>query len=225
MYRFYSACLAAVGVSVAVGGPTSTYVAGPFEIDIPAHNSACNNYFALDQNLERPGFQVLVNVYEEYDENSTFADGVLKTRLVVQTTGAESKNGKAAVLGETRGSRNRFSQSGETAFVNNGVLFIPGSACEAGPDNTAVDLRLTVFTLHFDAHLGCSRFPLEEVQFVRSGECIADFNEDGGIDGSDVYDFYQAWERYIPTADINGDLCIDAADVEAFFAPWENGGC
>jgi hypothetical protein len=55
--------------------------------------------------------------------------------------------------------------------------------------------------------------------------CPADFNQDGGIDGSDVADFYFAWENAQPQADTNQDGGIDGADVDAFFIAWSNGGC
>jgi hypothetical protein len=55
--------------------------------------------------------------------------------------------------------------------------------------------------------------------------CFADFNEDGGIDGSDLQAFFFAWEEGDPSADVNADGGIDGADVEAFFAVWEAGGC
>ncbi|MBL8999692.1 MAG: hypothetical protein JNK25_00985 [Phycisphaerae bacterium] len=53
--------------------------------------------------------------------------------------------------------------------------------------------------------------------------CVADFNEDGGIDGADVEAFFAAWESQSdPRADVNQDGGIDGADVEAFFSQWEN---
>jgi len=55
--------------------------------------------------------------------------------------------------------------------------------------------------------------------------CPADFNQDGGIDGSDVADFFFAWENAQPEADTNQDGGIDGSDVDAFFIAWENGGC
>ncbi|MBS0198306.1 MAG: hypothetical protein JSR77_16255 [Planctomycetes bacterium] len=55
--------------------------------------------------------------------------------------------------------------------------------------------------------------------------CPADFNQDGGIDGSDVQAFFAAWESGDFAADVNLDGGIDGADVETFFAAWEAGGC
>lgn len=57
------------------------------------------------------------------------------------------------------------------------------------------------------------------------GECAADFNLDGGIDGSDVAAFFEAWEAATPCSDVNGDGGIDGSDVQAFFVVWQAGGC
>ncbi|MBX3382889.1 MAG: hypothetical protein KF864_05210 [Phycisphaeraceae bacterium] len=61
--------------------------------------------------------------------------------------------------------------------------------------------------------------------FVLPVPCPADFNQDGGIDGSDVQAFFDAWEQGDPTADVNYDGGVDGDDVDFFFAAWENGGC
>jgi len=55
--------------------------------------------------------------------------------------------------------------------------------------------------------------------------CPADFNQDGGIDGADVQDFFTAWEAGDAAGDVNFDGGVDGADVETFFAAWEAGGC
>jgi hypothetical protein len=51
--------------------------------------------------------------------------------------------------------------------------------------------------------------------------CVADWNEDGGVDGSDVQAFFADWET--GNADVNEDGGTDGADVEAFFDLWEAG--
>jgi hypothetical protein len=53
--------------------------------------------------------------------------------------------------------------------------------------------------------------------------CPADFNQDGGIDGSDVAAFFLAWEASLSEADVNQDGGIDGSDVSAFFEHWESG--
>ena len=53
--------------------------------------------------------------------------------------------------------------------------------------------------------------------------CAADFNQDGGIDGSDVAAFFENWERGEMSADVNADGGIDGSDVDFFFDRWERG--
>jgi hypothetical protein len=55
--------------------------------------------------------------------------------------------------------------------------------------------------------------------------CAADYNQDGGIDGSDVQAFFADWENAAGCSDVNQDGGIDGADVGAFFDVWEAGGC
>lgn len=55
--------------------------------------------------------------------------------------------------------------------------------------------------------------------------CVADYNDDGGIDGQDIAAFFEAWESGLPEADITDDGGVDGADVELFFFAWEGGGC
>lgn len=53
--------------------------------------------------------------------------------------------------------------------------------------------------------------------------CIGDFNGDGGVDGSDVESYFDAWEQGFSSADINCDGGIDGSDAEAFYDVWEEG--
>lgn len=55
--------------------------------------------------------------------------------------------------------------------------------------------------------------------------CIADFNQDGGVDGQDVAAFIQTWETGDTAADVNRDGGVDGLDVATFFVRWETGGC
>lgn len=55
--------------------------------------------------------------------------------------------------------------------------------------------------------------------------CPADFNSDGGVDGSDIEQFFLKWETGEAAADTNNDGGVDGIDVEAFFTVWEAGGC
>ena len=53
--------------------------------------------------------------------------------------------------------------------------------------------------------------------------CPADFNVDGGVDGQDVFEFFDAWINGFSNADINLDGGTDGSDVNAFYERWENG--
>lgn len=55
--------------------------------------------------------------------------------------------------------------------------------------------------------------------------CPADFNQDGGVDLSDVEAFFIAWENGLDQADIDQSGGVDGTDIQAFFPPWEAGGC
>jgi glucose/arabinose dehydrogenase len=53
--------------------------------------------------------------------------------------------------------------------------------------------------------------------------CTGDFNQDGGVDGSDIFAFFEAWQQGDASADVSQDGGVDGADVEAFFFRWEAG--
>jgi hypothetical protein len=67
--------------------------------------------------------------------------------------------------------------------------------------------------------------PGDNSDLPSSRECPADFNQDGGIDGSDIDAFFEAWEAGDTLADLNADGGVDGNDVGAFFTLWEAGGC
>jgi len=56
-------------------------------------------------------------------------------------------------------------------------------------------------------------------------DCSADFNQDGGVDGSDVESFFLVWQAGGCNGDVNQDGGVDGSDVEAFFLVWQAGGC
>jgi hypothetical protein len=60
---------------------------------------------------------------------------------------------------------------------------------------------------------------------IGSTFCAADFNADGGVDGSDVEAFFAAWAAGDHMADVNQDGGVDGSDVEGFFNAWGAGGC
>jgi hypothetical protein len=81
--------------------------------------------------------------------------------------------------------------------------------------------RILVVSFEETGRAGAAWFDLR----VGPPPCLADFNQDGGIDGGDIGAFFDAWEAADPAADVNEDGGIDGGDVAAFFALWEQGGC
>ncbi|MBS0197069.1 MAG: hypothetical protein JSR77_09940 [Planctomycetes bacterium] len=61
--------------------------------------------------------------------------------------------------------------------------------------------------------------------FTRCSYCLADYNNDGGVDGADVDEFLSDWSRSMPCADVNRDGGVDGADVGAWFGLWSAGTC
>lgn len=53
--------------------------------------------------------------------------------------------------------------------------------------------------------------------------CLADFNQDGGVDGADVEAFFTDWSAGLAAADLDQSGGIDGADVDLFFLRWSNG--
>lgn len=55
--------------------------------------------------------------------------------------------------------------------------------------------------------------------------CPGDYNQDGGIDGSDIAAFFDDWVAGAPRADTNLDGGIDGSDIDTFFISWSSGSC
>jgi hypothetical protein len=55
--------------------------------------------------------------------------------------------------------------------------------------------------------------------------CPPDFNQDGGVDGSDIVAFIDAWQAGDSCSDVNRDGGVDGSDVVDFWDMWQNGGC
>ena len=53
--------------------------------------------------------------------------------------------------------------------------------------------------------------------------CLADFTNDGAVDGDDVIAFFFAWDTGRSDADVTGDDAIDGDDVIRFFERWDAG--
>ncbi len=100
------------------------------------------------------------------------------------------------------------------------------------PQQTQVAMSAPQFPTFVQSQVGTfwqgqfRRVTLREAELCRPcPPCAADFNNDGGIDGADVNDFFDAWGAGVPCADVNNDGGIDGADVQHFFTVWQNGGC
>ena len=55
--------------------------------------------------------------------------------------------------------------------------------------------------------------------------CAADFNADGGVDGTDVSAFFTSWQAGDNAADVDLSGGVDGEDVAFFFIAWQAGGC
>jgi hypothetical protein len=67
----------------------------------------------------------------------------------------------------------------------------------------------------------------DDVQMFQTNAvtCYADYNQDGGVDGSDIEAFFADWSNGDAAADVNQDGGVDGGDIEGFFIQWQNGGC
>jgi hypothetical protein len=75
------------------------------------------------------------------------------------------------------------------------------------------------YTLVATKSCGSSTSQVASVVF----SCVSDFNQDGGVDGSDIDAFFSLWEAGDGAADVNQDGGVDGSDVDAFFMAWESG--
>jgi hypothetical protein len=73
-----------------------------------------------------------------------------------------------------------------------------------------------VWSTDFDGTNGCTS---------TCTTCVGDYNQDGGIDGSDISAFFPDWENSAACADVNQDGGVDGGDIEFFFTKWENSAC
>ena len=55
--------------------------------------------------------------------------------------------------------------------------------------------------------------------------CAADFDQDGGVTGSDIQAFFEAFEGGGACGDVDEDGGVTGADIEFFFFKFEAGGC
>ena len=136
-----------------------------------------------------------------------------------------------------------LAQAGHASSVEvsyNGGAWSPVISWNSGNKATAVDEIVTV-ALNNPSGATTARIRFNDgvsgwwaiSEIAVSGEvgtaicpqCAADFNLDGGVDGSDIEAFFVAWESGASCGDTNLDGGVDGGDIEAFFLVWEQGGC
>lgn len=64
-----------------------------------------------------------------------------------------------------------------------------------------------------------------ELMALLRTDCTSDFNSDGGVDGSDLGAFFEAWEAGDFLADVNEDGGVDGADAQWFVVQWVESAC
>ena len=55
--------------------------------------------------------------------------------------------------------------------------------------------------------------------------CAADYDQDGGVTGSDIGAFFADFEQGAPCADVDQDGGVTGGDLAYFFFVFEAGGC
>lgn len=74
--------------------------------------------------------------------------------------------------------------------------------------------------------VGQGRNPAGQLRgFVLTPPCRSDFNRDGGVDGADVGEYFDAWDSALPESDINWDGGIDGQDVQYYLNLWVGSRC
>ncbi len=58
----------------------------------------------------------------------------------------------------------------------------------------------------------------------QADNCVADYNNDGSIDGDDVILFFGDWDAAAPCSDVDASGGVDGDDVIQFFNVWDAGG-
>jgi hypothetical protein len=99
--------------------------------------------------------------------------------------------------------------SGRFSGVRTPTLFISEADCS---DGGVFDCLITD---------SCGSFPSKPIPLAINP--LADFNQDGAIDGEDVMRFFYAWNVADPSADVNRDRGIDADDVVLFLDRFDLG--
>ena len=190
-----------------------------------ARTTLSNAQAAVYRNREliaRVGAPVTPGASETWTVITDFKGDIFGNFIVTGTTNAASASNEVVVLNGER----VLSREGDPVDLNgdglmNDNLFIHSfrDRCfMTGERAFYVGARLkssASTTSSLGANVSLIRVPFEV--------CIADFNQDGGVDGGDVEAFFGAWEAADASADVNIDGGVDGADIETFFDRWAAG--
>lgn len=111
-----------------------------------------------------------------------------------------------------------------TGGANNFQYTFFQSGVATAPEGTA-KVRALIYQRQQNFAGGATWWDDAELVQIGGRTCYADYNLDGGVDGSDIEAFFTDWESGSSAADVNQDGGVDGSDIETFFVQWENGGC
>ena len=125
-----------------------------------------------------------------------------------------------------------FSHSYNAASFTSQLIFSP--ALGEGTYTVRVPATITAASIALDGEITGGSLPSGNglaggdaiyTFTIPGAPCPADFNQDGGVDGSDIEAFFLVWQNGDTSADVNQDGGVDGSDIETFFMAWEAGGC
>jgi probable HAF family extracellular repeat protein len=140
--------------------------------------------------------------------------------VVTQPVGGTPCTGQPYTLSVTAGGNGPLHYQWE----RDGVA-ISGATSSQFSFTTASHADSGVYDCIVSGGCGTTRSVAASLSFCACISCAADFNQDGGVDGADVSDFFSAWEQGSCDADVDHNGGTDGDDVSTFFTAWENGGC
>jgi hypothetical protein len=197
-------CYVTGQAAVGAGAGTADIDTGSTTLISPTYNCAGAN-------------DVLVSYYRWYSNGASAGPYEDTFRIDVSTD-----NGTTWVNAETLG-------PGSAADPNCNGGWVRGSwsTSQLGLTPTAqIKVRFTAEDLNVGSlvEAAVDDFSLIAIQ-CSDALCPADYNQDGGVDGSDIESFFLDWQAGDTQADVNLDGGVDGSDIETFFVAWQAGGC
>jgi hypothetical protein len=116
-----------------------------------------------------------------------------------------------------------FRSEGIVTGVANNLTYSFFQTGEAVAPEGTTTVRCLIFQRQVDYAGGATWWDDMSLVQTDAVTCFADYNQDGGVDGTDVEAFFIDWSQGL--VDVNLDGGVDGADVEAFFVQWQAGGC